>query len=279
MLIDWFTVGAQIVNFLILVLLLRRFLYGPIVRAMEAREARIAAQAAEAAATKEAAEAEAAAYRAKSAELDEQRDAVLSAAKGEAESWRKEHLAQVRAELEEARTGWYRGIQAEQSAFLRSVRERLARQVCDISRRALADMADAELEERMIAIFLRRLRDLSPQERERLTGSAVAAGRPLAVRSAFAIPSATRQQIAETLHADLAATVELEFEQEPALVCGVELRAHDHKVAWTLDDYLDALEADLLERLDGELGNGELDNGAPVDGATAPGDEERIHAH
>ena len=35
---DWFTVIAQIINFLILVALLKRFLYGPIIRAMERRE-------------------------------------------------------------------------------------------------------------------------------------------------------------------------------------------------------------------------------------------------
>ena len=44
MLIDWFTVVAQIVNFLILVALLKRFLYGPLIRAIDARENGIAAQ-------------------------------------------------------------------------------------------------------------------------------------------------------------------------------------------------------------------------------------------
>ena len=48
MLIDWFTVVAQIVNFLILVALLKHFLYGPLVRAIDAREERIAARLAEA---------------------------------------------------------------------------------------------------------------------------------------------------------------------------------------------------------------------------------------
>ena len=39
--IDWFTFAAQIVNFLILVGLLRYFLYGPIVRTMQDRERRV----------------------------------------------------------------------------------------------------------------------------------------------------------------------------------------------------------------------------------------------
>ena len=49
MLIDWFTVGAQVLNFLILVWLLKRFLYKPILNAIDAREKRIAAELADAA--------------------------------------------------------------------------------------------------------------------------------------------------------------------------------------------------------------------------------------
>ena len=35
MLIDWFTVAAQVVNFLVLMWLLKRFLYKPIVYAID----------------------------------------------------------------------------------------------------------------------------------------------------------------------------------------------------------------------------------------------------
>src|SRR5580704_10210014 len=42
MLIDWFTVGAQAVNFLILVWLLQRFLYRPVMKTIDARERSIA---------------------------------------------------------------------------------------------------------------------------------------------------------------------------------------------------------------------------------------------
>ncbi len=44
MLIDWFTVGAQALNFVVLVWLLKRFLYQPVLDAIDAREARIAKQ-------------------------------------------------------------------------------------------------------------------------------------------------------------------------------------------------------------------------------------------
>src|SRR5450631_3657146 len=78
MLIDWFTVGAQILNFLVLVWLLKRFLYKPILNAIESREKRIAAELAAAAATMSAAEAKRDEFSKKSAALDDERSAILA---------------------------------------------------------------------------------------------------------------------------------------------------------------------------------------------------------
>ena len=39
--IDWFTLSAQIVNFLILLVLLRKFLYGPLRNVMQKREEKV----------------------------------------------------------------------------------------------------------------------------------------------------------------------------------------------------------------------------------------------
>ena len=86
MLINWFTVAAQIVNFLILVALLKHFLYGPIVAAMTAREGKIAAQLTEAREKRQQAEQEEASLRQKIREIGEQRQAMLTEAGHQAEA-------------------------------------------------------------------------------------------------------------------------------------------------------------------------------------------------
>ena len=75
MLIDWFTVIAQVVNFLILVWLLKRFLYRPILDAIDAREKRIALALADADAKKVEAEKERDAFQQKNEAFDQQRAA------------------------------------------------------------------------------------------------------------------------------------------------------------------------------------------------------------
>src|ERR1700693_3916 len=96
MLIDWFTVGAQVLNFLILVWLMKRFLYKPILNAIDAREKRIAAELADADAKKAEAQKEHDEFQRKSAEFDRQRAALLTKATDEAKAERQRLLDEAR---------------------------------------------------------------------------------------------------------------------------------------------------------------------------------------
>ena len=96
MLIDWFTVGAQALNFLILVWLMKRFLYKPILHAIDEREKRIAAELANADAKKAEAQKERDEFQHKNEEFDQQRAALLSKATDEAKAERQRLLDEAR---------------------------------------------------------------------------------------------------------------------------------------------------------------------------------------
>ena len=96
MLIDWFTVGAQALNFLILVWLIKRYLYKPILDAIDAREKLIAARLADAEAKKTEAKKESDEFQHKNEEFDAQRAALLNKATGEANAERKRLLEEAR---------------------------------------------------------------------------------------------------------------------------------------------------------------------------------------
>ena len=96
MLINWFTVLAQIVNFLILVVLLKFLLYDRIIKAMDEREAKIRSRLNEAKAKAKEAEQEADTFRSKNQELEDMREAMLAQAKEDAEAHRKELTEQAR---------------------------------------------------------------------------------------------------------------------------------------------------------------------------------------
>ena len=80
--LDWLTVAAQIVNFLVLVWLLQHFLYAPITKAMSHREERIEERLADARKSREEAEAEAARLHDKQEELERDKEALMDEARG-----------------------------------------------------------------------------------------------------------------------------------------------------------------------------------------------------
>lgn len=247
MLINWFVVAAQIVNFLILVLLLKRFLYGPIVQAMAAREERIASQLAAARQKKEDAEQEEASLRQKIQEIGEQRQQMLAQAEGEAQAHKQKLFAQAREEVEQVRQKWTESVKWQKEAFLANLKQRLAQEIFAISRRALQELGDLELEQRLLQVFLERLRQLSPGERQALQESLQDAGGELSVTTAFALTPETQEQIKAQVQDLFGPGLSLRFSTSGDLLAGIEMLTNSRKIAWSLGNYLDTLEEDLSQ--------------------------------
>lgn len=248
--IDWITVAFQIVNFLILLALLRWLLYGRIIKAMDAREATIAARLAEADAKRQEAEKQAAELRQKTEDLDAQRDELLAKAKADADAQRKELTAQARAEVDLTRAQWHQAVEREKDGFLQDLRQRVSQQTLAIARRVLADLAGADLEERMVGSFLAQLDGLDDAERTKMADAVAKtaenpAERFATVRSAFALPDAARQRLADAVHGRIAEEVDVRFETSGELLCGIELMAGGTQLAWSIEHYLATLEEEL----------------------------------
>lgn len=245
MLIDWFTVIAQIFNFLILVALLKRFLYGPIIKAMDEREAKIAARLEEARRHIELAEREARSYQEKIRDFEAHRAEMMEAAAQEAEARRRDLLREVREEVTSRRTAWYETLQQEKAAFLHDLRRHAGAKFVQISRQALGELAGAELERRIVRVFLKRLEDLVDAADDGFHKSFLRSGSRVAVTSSFEIPEDLRSLMEETFRSRIAPECTFRYEISPDLLCGIELKANGVRVAWNLEDYLGELEKDL----------------------------------
>lgn len=246
---DWFTFGAQIFNFVILLLLLRRFLYRPITKAMAAREEKVAARFDEAEKVAAEAHREAELFHEKRLELEEQRSQMLAEVTAEAANQRKQLLHDARAEVDALRKGWYAAIEREKTLFLTELRHRVSKQVFAIARQALHDLADADLEEQIVAVFIQRLQRLDEEERTLLT-QATARGEPsIVLRSAFALGATQRQQLSTAVAALLEETPAVTFDEEADLLCGIELQVYGHRIAWSLRNYIQSLEESLADLL------------------------------
>ena len=242
MLIDWFTVGAQVVNFLILVWLLKHFLYRPILNAIDAREKRIASELADADAKKAEAEQERHAFQHKNDEFDGQRAALLSQAQAEAKVERSRLLDEARQEAEILNAKRRETLRNDAHHLNQVISRRAQQEVFAIARKALTDLAGTSLEQRMGEVFIRRLREMDDDTKSRLTAALKSASDPALVRSAFDLPAEQRTAIGNALNETFSADIQVRFETEPDLISGIELSTNGQKVAWSIADYLVALQ-------------------------------------
>ncbi|MBN2223110.1 MAG: hypothetical protein JW765_00390, partial [Deltaproteobacteria bacterium] len=150
------------------------------------------------------------------------------------------------------RSAWLDSLQREKAAFIQVLRTMTAAQVYAIARKALGDIAHADLETSAIEVFLARLRELPEPERKALAASIEETGNEVTVRSFFEIAPELRQKATDSLHRHIAAGIAVNFETAPDLIMGIELKTRGHKISWSLQDYLDELEEKTLRALEKE---------------------------
>jgi F-type H+-transporting ATPase subunit b len=249
MLIDWFTVGAQALNFIILVWLLKRFLYKPILNAVDAREKRIAAELADADAKKAEAQKERDEFQHKNEEFDRQRAALMSKATDEAKAERQRLLDDARKAADALSAKRQEAQRSEAQNLNQAIRRRTQQEVFAIARKALTDLATASLEERMSDAFIHRLRTIDGKAKGGIAAAFKTASEPVVARSAFDLPEAQRMAIQKALNETFSAEVSVRFETAPDLISGIELTTNGQKIAWSIADYLTSLEKGVGELL------------------------------
>ncbi len=232
MLIDWFTVGAQALNFLILVWLLRHFLYRPVLGAIEAREKKVAAKLVDAAAREAQAQSERDDFRRRNEAFDHDRETLLRQATEEATNERRRLIEAARQDSLLLRSRLTESMTRERAELNRRLSTLAQEEVLALTRDTLNDLAGVTLEDRMVEVFITHLRELRPNP---------PAADLATLRSAFEISSAQRPGLEAALRDSLGAAVNIHFEIAPDLVCGVELRVSGVKLAWSVADHLSTL--------------------------------------
>ncbi len=249
MLFDWFTFIAQLINFLILVWLLKRFLYKPILNTIDEREKRIAMQLQEAETLKSEANKELDIYHQRNNEFNKQRQNLLNTAINDANSERQKLLEQTRNEIEKLRLKLQETLRNEQQNLSSEIKLRTRTEVFAIVRKTLNDLASVKLEDQMTEVFITRIKQLGPKEKELLNSAISKVKNEVIVRSTYELPPIRQKSIESMLKQDFSVSEKIKFETAPQLVSGIELITGGYKVVWSIDDYLVSLETQITELL------------------------------
>lgn len=249
--IDWITVAAQIANFLILVWLLKRFLYRPILDGIDAREAEIAARVSAAEIARINAEAVEAEYEQKLAGFNNEKMAFLELARGEAENERDTLQSETSDFLQAERTNWQKQKADLRSKYTTDLHAAGAGAILSLSRKALLDLSDLDLEKHIVDHFGNQLSAVSDDLRA-ASGSAQKA----IVVTSFELAKPCRTQFAKRFR-DVFSDASVTFETDSTQSPGITLRLGGARIGWTIDTYMEGLENSLVERLEEQSGKRE----------------------
>lgn len=232
---------AQIVNLTILVLLLYRFLYKPLLKAIDAREASVAERVSKAKALQTEAELRLAELNRRREEMDNERRSLLQQAQADADALRTRLEGEVRADAAKTRIRWEEELRQERSMLETEMCNHIVENFNRFAHKALSELAGVSLEERIVAVAEERFKALPDSERVRSDSAVITTAYPLSEQAKTALTKA-----AGVKHAD--------FKTDPHIGCGVELSSGGQILSWTTESYVREFTDNLKTALDAVAG-------------------------
>jgi F-type H+-transporting ATPase subunit b len=245
--INWFTVIAQIINFFILIWLLKRFLYKPILKAIDERESNIAAQLKDAEVKKAEAKKDQEDFQQKNVTFDLEKKERTDKMVLETKEERQKLLDQARKDAEALAKHLEKSAKEQQLNQHLELNKKIREEVFAVSRKALSDLASVDFEEQLTQVFIKRLKALKEKELKQLKAAFKGSADAMFVRSALKLPKKQQNELKKAIDTILDADTALKFEKSPALIGGIELSTQEYKLAWSISEYLSAFENEVAK--------------------------------
>jgi F-type H+-transporting ATPase subunit b len=236
--LNWTTVVLEIVNFLVLVWILKRFLYRPVLEIIEQRRSRVEAGLAEARQRQEQAEELRSQYENRLAAWQKEKGAARESLQNELQQQRAQALEALESSLAKTREK-ARVIEEKRWRELTDQAERRGLELgARFSARLMERLAGPELEARILSLLEESLSDLPEAQRETLRRAMRGTKEGVRVETAYEPTPAQRETIERAVRALFGADAHCDFRRTPALIAGLRLSLDDWSVGLNLGDEL-----------------------------------------
>lgn len=239
--IDFWTLALQAINALVLIWLLSRVLYRPVVRVIAQRREAATKLLADAEAERDRARQATAATAAQQAELAAGREAAMKAAQTDAEAARTRLLAAAQAEVDMLRQQAQAERDKQRVAQQRAGEQRAAALAIDIAERLLDRLPASARVAGFLDDLVASLRALPDSQQQKLAKAAT----PLTLAAPRALAPDEQQRCMQAIQQAIGRTVPLQPAVDPNLIAGLELRSPDLVVSNHLRADLDHLQHEL----------------------------------
>nr|MBC7613938.1 F0F1 ATP synthase subunit B [Pseudopedobacter sp.] len=240
--INWFTVIAQLINFLLLVWLMKKYLYQPILNAIDEREKKIAAELSDAKNKMAAAKKEQDEFQKKNEVFDRHQKKMMDKVSSDAEKEKIKLLDAAQKEADDLKQK--RAEEAKELAVhLNKERSKKTQEeVLAITKKALTELASTNLEEQTVQVFINKIKSIAGKDKKQFMDAFHAKSSPLSVKSAFKLSAKEEKSIKVAIADLLGEDGDYEFKTDAKMMGGVELATEGYKLSWSFSAYISSLE-------------------------------------
>lgn len=242
--IDWKTLIFQIINLLVLIWLLKHFLYQPVLKMLKERQALIDEQINRARQAAQNAIAEEVKYQEKVAEFDAARDKMYVQMQTEVDSLREKLTAEAKQDVVHLRKAWQNELEQEKQAFDISIQNAIVKNFKLFASDALKDMAGVELNTLVLKKFKECIEKMTKSQRDQFVQGALSA-KQIIISTDTRLDTQTRENLKDFLFSifDLdEKSVKATFKVDANLICGIQVQVGEQITSWNLQNYLEAFE-------------------------------------
>jgi len=229
--------------------LLKKFLYKPVLDAIDEREKKIVARLEDAKSKNEAAKKEQDEFAEKNKQFDAQKKELMDKAIADTKLQKDKLLEDAGKEVDALHAKQQKAIVDMQQNLKKIIAQQTQKEVFGISRKTLKDLAGVDLEEQAAKLFISRLQQLKDQKKQQFIDAFKSVAKPILIQSAFELQEKQQTEIKKVVDEILGAQTEIEFKAAPEIIGGIELNANGYKLSWSISAYLDLLQNSLSNTL------------------------------
>lgn len=247
--INWSTVFFQIINFLIIVWILKKYLFKPVMSSMDSREKTIQDRLLEAKEAKENAEEERKNFEYKIRSLEREKNDIMADAYKKADVEYATLLKTFNAEMAGKRKAFEEQMVMEREFLRNSVRELAGNTIVKTVADALSDLADTDIQEAILSNFINKANQGKIKKSEELK-KYYENGEKISIRTAFEISSETKKEIVSALSKIVDKKIsKIDFTIDSEIVCGIEIVCPPLLISYGMNTYIEELKQNLDDGL------------------------------
>ena len=238
--LDWTTFALEIINFLVLVWVLTRLLYKPVLNAIAQRKADIQKTLSEAETLRKEALALRDQYEHREADWSREKETARSRMLEDVNAEKARLLAELHSFLQQERDKSGALEERRLAELTRQVEDAAVSQGGRFAARLLARLASPELEAKLVEVVIEDLRRLPEERRQAIRAACGKGDVPTIVCSAYILSQPQRESLTEAVRSVLGRSVPCEWREEPGLLAGVRLSLGPWMLGANLQDELKA---------------------------------------